>query len=69
MNNPINGGTNSSTTQDWVITTRDMNLTTYDPSLVVDGLELIEPDQAVNLAGAERERMNHARAEVRTRRL
>lgn len=64
MNNPIIRSTNTLTTQDWLITTRNMNLTAYDPSLV-SAPELIEPDRAVNLTAAERERMNRARQGVR----
>lgn len=64
MKNPINLGTNTSTTQDWLMATKDMSLTIYDVS-IVPAPELIEPDAAVNLPAAERARMNKAMPGVR----
>jgi len=65
IKNPINKGTNHSTMQDWLNTTREMKLTAYDPSLQ-SITQLIEPDPAVNLPRAERERMNRSKPGVRT---
>ena len=58
--NPINQGTNCSTMSDWFNSTKDMKLTAYDPSVFLAHVDLIEPDQAVNLPPAERARMNRA---------
>jgi hypothetical protein len=66
MKNPINQGTNNATMLDWLNSTRDMNLTTFDPSALTDVQLLIEPDQAVNLSAADRARMNRARPGVHT---
>jgi hypothetical protein len=65
IRNPINQGTNNSTMRDWLNSTKDMKLTAYDPS-VRTNVQLIEPDQAVNLPRLERERMNRAKPGVRT---
>lgn len=60
-------GTNSSTTQDWLKASEGMRITAYDPSVrISQDTQLVEPDQAVALPPAERERMNRARQGVRT---
>lgn len=63
--NPINQGTNSSTTRDWLDTTKDLNLTLYAPTDLT-WLPLVEPGKAVNLPAAERARMNRGRAGIYT---
>lgn len=67
MINPINQGTNCSTTQDWLRVTSHLSLTAYYPSAQPMAESAIEPGQAVNLSAAERTRMNHAMPGVRTR--
>ena len=64
LRNPINRGTNYSTTQDWINTTRDMNLTAYDPRLT-SNTDVIEPGKAVSLSAATRAKMNRAKSGIR----
>jgi hypothetical protein len=66
IKNPINQGTNTSTTLDWLNTTREMKLTAVDPSVSTNA-PLIEPGQAINLPASERARMNRALPGVETR--
>jgi hypothetical protein len=64
----LNQGTNSATTQDWLKATESLGLTAYDPSLKTQAVvEVVEPDQAVNLSAADRARMNRARPGVHTK--
>jgi hypothetical protein len=66
LTNPINHGTNNSTTQDWINTTRDMNMTAYDPRRTAN-TDVIEPGKAVNIPAEDRARMNRAKSGVRTK--
>jgi len=65
IKNPINQGTNSATTLDWLNTTKEMKLSAFEPS-VLASMQLIEPGEAVNLTPLERARMNRARPGVNT---
>jgi hypothetical protein len=55
-------GNSGATTQDWLRATEGMELNSYDTSLwmVTSALEVVEPDQAVNLPAVERARLNRA---------
>jgi hypothetical protein len=66
IKNPINQGTNCSTTLDWLNSTKEMKLTAVDPSACVK-VPMIEPGQAINLPAAERARMNRALPGINTK--
>jgi len=59
IKNPINQGTNSATTLDWLNTTKEMKLSAFDPSVLAN-LQLVEPGEAINMSPMERARMNRA---------
>lgn len=63
----LDQGVSSSTTRDWLRASEGMMLTAFDPSFGVDaGLQMIEPDQAVDLPASERARMNRTNPGVYT---
>jgi len=63
----LDQGVSSSTTRDWLRASEGMMLTAFDPSSTVDaGLQMIEPDQAVDLPASERARMNRSKPGVYT---
>lgn len=55
-------------TDTWKSVTQGMTITAYDPPFVTKmEPEVVEPDQAVNLPAADRDRMNWARPGAHTR--
>jgi hypothetical protein len=68
MSYVLNQGTNTSTSSDWLKASECMTLTASDPSFVSihDGQEIVEPGQAVNLAAADRARLNRSKPGVYT---
>jgi hypothetical protein len=65
IKNPINHGTNSATTLDWLNTTKEMKLSAFDPSVFAN-MQLVEPGEAINLSPMERARMNRAMPGINT---